>query len=82
VARELKAVIVCGMDEDSTEQLRKRQLAQEQAEREGLERAESDAEAARHQRRAEKAGYLREKLEEQDRAAEETGAHDRPLLGG
>lgn len=69
------------MDDDSTVKLRKRQLAQEQAERDGLEQAETGAEADRHRRRAEKAGYLREKLDEQDRSARETGAEDRPLLG-
>jgi hypothetical protein len=69
------------MDGESTEKLRLRQLEQEQAERARIERAETAAELARHQRRAEKAGYLREKLEEQEQADREAGADDAPLLG-
>lgn len=58
------------MDRDSprTEELKHRQEAEEQAERDELDRAASDADAARHRRRADKAGYLRAKLEERERS--------------
>ncbi|MGA9860451.1 MAG: hypothetical protein WBQ18_21485 [Solirubrobacteraceae bacterium] len=55
-------------DVPSAEELKRRQRDQELAEREGLEHAETVAEAARHERRADKAGYLREKLEQRQRA--------------
>jgi hypothetical protein len=58
-------------DEESTEELRLRQLAQERAHRRGLEQAPSQADAEAHLRRADKAGYLRQKLEEQQRADRE-----------
>jgi hypothetical protein len=70
------------MDGDFTEKLRRRQSEQEQAERAQVEQAQTPAELARHQRRAEKAGYLRRRLEEQAQAAREAGADDAPLLGG
>ncbi|MFZ0088733.1 MAG: hypothetical protein WAL63_04450 [Solirubrobacteraceae bacterium] len=60
-------------DESLTEELKQRQLSEEQAERSQLAAAETDAEADRHRRRAEKAHYLRRKLEEREqseRAAE------------
>lgn len=50
------------------EELERRQLAQERAEREALERADSSADARTHERRADKARYLREKLQERERA--------------
>ncbi len=50
------------------EELERRQLAQERAEREALERADSGADARTHERRADKARYLREKLQERERA--------------
>jgi hypothetical protein len=43
----------------------------ERAEREELAHARTDAEADTHERRAEKAGYLREKLAEQEQADRE-----------
>lgn len=55
-------------DEPPTEELRRRQLATEAAERREQERADEAAEADTHRRRADKAGYLRHKLEEQQRA--------------
>lgn len=58
-------------DEPTTEELRLRQLAEQRAQLRGLEHAETEAEAETHLRRAEKAGYLREKLEEQQRADRE-----------
>jgi hypothetical protein len=55
-------------DEPSTDELRRRQLAQERGEREQLADADTEADADRHRRRAEKAGYLRRKLEERRRS--------------
>lgn len=55
-------------DDPPTEELRRRQLDQEQAEREQLADADTPAEADRHRRRAEKASYLRQKLEERERS--------------
>jgi hypothetical protein len=55
-------------DEPNTEELRRRQRDEERAELRELARAQSDADATTHRRRADKAGYLRQKLEEQQRA--------------
>lgn len=63
-------------DDPSVEELKRRQLDQEQAEREEIGSAISEAEADRHRRRADKAQYLREKLEERERADRE--AADEP----
>jgi hypothetical protein len=63
--------IVSG-DEPTTEELRLRQLEEERAELRELDHAESGADAETHLRRAEKAGYLREKLEQQQQADRET----------
>jgi hypothetical protein len=57
--------------EPTTEQLKVRQHEQETAEHKALSQAETEAEADKHQRRADKARYLREKLEEQERADRE-----------
>lgn len=58
------------MDEPTpaTEVLKRQQRAQELAEREALAVAEREAEAKKHARRADKARYLREKLEQQSQA--------------
>ncbi len=61
-------------DEQTTQELRIDQLEQERAERDRAERARSEDEADTHARRADKAGYLREKLEERERAEREAGA--------
>lgn len=58
-------------DEARIEELKRRQLAQERAEREEIGDAVSEADADRHRRRADKAQYLREKLEERERADRE-----------
>lgn len=61
-------------EEPETRELKKLQSEREQAESEQAESAMTDDEAAQHQRRAEKAAYLREKLEERaesERDAEE-----------
>jgi hypothetical protein len=58
------------MDEPTpaTEVLKRQQREQELAEREALTKAEQEAEAKKHERRADKARYLREKLEQQTEA--------------
>ena len=53
------------MEEDPvTEELRLEQLRKENEEREEERQSTTDDEAEQHERRAEKAEYLREKLEE------------------
>jgi hypothetical protein len=61
-----------GDNEPTPEQLRVRQHEQETAEHKAITSAETEAEVEKHQRRADKARYLREKLEEQERADRET----------
>lgn len=51
-------------EEPETERLKETQQEREEAESEQAASAVTDDEAAQHQRRAEKAAYLREKLEE------------------
>jgi hypothetical protein len=63
-------------DDPTTEKLRLRQLAQERAEREELAQAHSEADAEAHLRRADKARYLREKLECQQEADRESDVDD------
>jgi hypothetical protein len=57
--------------EPTVEELRRRESASEQAERAELADAETDAEADTHRRRADKAAYLADKLEQQKRADED-----------
>lgn len=57
-------------DDPTTEELDRRQLQQEVAAREAEAEAETAAEADKHQRRADKARYLREKVLEQKQADE------------
>jgi len=52
-------------DDPTTETLRLEQIAREHAERERAEEATTGAEERAAERRADKAAYLREKLEEQ-----------------
>jgi hypothetical protein len=53
------------VDEDpTTEELRLRQREREAAEREAAKDAPAEDETEQHERRADKAGYLRDKLEE------------------
>jgi hypothetical protein len=61
-------------EEPITRRLHDQQLAQEQAARDALAGAETEEEARADLRRADKARYLREKLEEQDRA--DRAVHD------
>lgn len=63
-------------DEPDTTDLKRRQLEQEQLEREQLARSETEADAERHRRRADKALYLRRKLEERERSEHETDKGD------
>jgi hypothetical protein len=65
-------------DDPSVEDLKRRQSDEERAEREQLAESSGPADAARHRRRADKARYLRHKLEERQRA--ERDAHDDPDL--
>lgn len=55
-------------DEDDTERLRKIQAERAREEAELAERAAQDEEERVHERRAAKADYLREKLDEQRRS--------------
>jgi hypothetical protein len=60
-------------EDPTTQELRREQLQREKAERERAGASLDEDEAEQHERRAEKAGYLREKLEERadaERAAE------------
>jgi hypothetical protein len=60
------------LDDASTEELKYQQAVKEHVEREGAAEAVNEADAAAHQRRAEKAAYLQEKLAERERTEEET----------
>jgi hypothetical protein len=51
-------------EEPETRELREAQQEREQTESEQASAADSDDEAAQHERRAEKAAYLRDKLQE------------------
>jgi hypothetical protein len=67
--------MVASMDEPepTPEALRRRQQAQEEAERAAQADAPSEEKALTHERRADKARYLREKLEAQREADDEDG---------
>ncbi len=65
-------------EDPPTQELKLRQLAQERAERERLAGAENGADAQRHLRRADKASYLRRKLEERERSEQEAAEDDEP----
>lgn len=62
------------MSDHRTEELRIDQLVREREEREQAEAAPLADEAEQHDRRADKAAYLREKLEERAEAEREAGA--------
>ena len=59
-------------DRDDTDFLREEQMRRFQRERREAERSDDESEVAQHERRAEKAGYLADKLAE--RAASERGS--------
>jgi hypothetical protein len=68
-------------DEDPSEitetaELKERQRDQEVLEREQLSQAQGDADAERHRRRADKAHYLRQKLEQRERSEREAGTDE------
>jgi len=60
---------VSSVDEDpSTQELRLEQAAREARERESAREAATEEDTQTHRRRADKAGYLREKLAERERS--------------
>jgi len=62
-------------DEDpTTEELRVAQFEREAAERQAAAEGVTEDDAEQHARRAEKAGYLREKLEQRARVEREEGS--------
>ena len=62
------------MDEDpTTEELRIEQLQRERAERDAAAGGVTPDDTEQHERRAERASYLHEKLEERARAERESG---------
>jgi hypothetical protein len=65
-------------DDPSTEDLRRRQREQERTERAQIPEARTEADADRHRRRADKAAYLRRKLDQRRRS--ERYADDDPDL--
>ena len=69
-------VTVMAGDDPEPEELKEHQRDQERLERELIQEADSEAEADRHRRRADKAEYLRTKLEEQQRADRETADNE------
>ena len=63
--------MLAGEDDPSTEELRAIQADRERDERERAEEAVEPAEARAAERRADKAAYLRQKLDEQAEALDE-----------
>jgi hypothetical protein len=64
-------------DEDlTTQELKVRQLQREVEERRRTGEADTDEGAGSHQRRADKAEYLREKLEEREKSERDAGLSD------
>ena len=59
-------------DDPTTEELKIEQGERETASHKAAKRADTDAEEKAHARRAEKSAYLREKLEERERAERQT----------
>ena len=62
-------------DDPDTKELRLRESRVEAEEREQQHEAETEDEAHTHERRADKAAYLKEKLEERERSEREAGGH-------
>jgi hypothetical protein len=60
-------------DDQDTGALKAQQLEHIKEERRLARSASDDEEVAQHERRADKADYLREKLEERERSEHETG---------
>ena len=63
-------------EDQTTQELRVEQLRREAAERERADTSIDEDEAEQHERRADKAGYLREKLEERAQAERDAAAGD------
>ena len=63
-------------EDPTTQELRIDQLQREAKERERADSSIDEDEADQHSRRADKAGYLREKLEQRARAEREAAEHD------
>jgi hypothetical protein len=61
------------VSDPKTEELRIEQIERERTERERARESEEAAETRQHERRADKADYLREKLAERARAEDEAG---------
>jgi hypothetical protein len=61
------------MPDPKTEEMRLEQLQRERKEREQADDSTESAEAKTHERRAERAAYLREKLGERARSEDEDG---------
>jgi len=59
------------MEEPDTEELRRQQARREAAEREVADAADTDEGTAQHERRADKAEYLKQKLKERSEAERE-----------
>jgi hypothetical protein len=67
---------VSAEEDPTTQELRLDQLQREATERDRAGSTPDPDEAEQHERRAEKAGYLREKLEERAQAEREAGTSD------
>jgi hypothetical protein len=63
-------------DDPTTQELKVRQLQREVEERERAREADTDEGTGSHKRRADKAEYLREKLEEREQAERDAGVTD------
>jgi hypothetical protein len=63
-------------DDPTTQELKVAQLKREVEEREQAREAETDEGTGSHKRRADKAGYLREKLEQREKAERDAGLTD------
>jgi hypothetical protein len=61
------------MPDPKTEEMRLEQIERERSEREHARDASEPAEEKMHDRRAERAAYLREKLDERARSEDESG---------
>jgi len=61
-------------DDPRVDELKDRQIDQEHSERELLADADTEADADQHRRRADKAQYLRQKLEQRERADDEAAS--------
>jgi hypothetical protein len=63
-------------DEPTTQELKLSQLRREMEEREAAQKAETDQGTGSHKRRADKAEYLRKKLEQREESERQAGLSD------